>query len=286
MSKKNLLHYYPDGDILIIVEDTMFCLHRNIMALASKFFQDMFTCASASSDDNGSNLTGLTLEGESALTFENVLSHIYPNTYLPIDWKNVTEILRLADKYIMDSVVSAAKTFLEREFRKEPLCALYLADRYLFKDIYKEASKLVLETFPDYKIKSTFRELSIQTRNALTNRYLEYTDALGKLNKVDFTSGYLHCTECLNSINHNREINEKLVNKVRQIQVLPLPLPPISPSTTQKILFQSIGSTTCDNQFMIHQLSRKLQKHFGTFEPLECKKHKKEHKFYLFIELG
>ncbi|CAG8493807.1 12881_t:CDS:2 [Acaulospora colombiana] len=188
------------------------------MALASKVFQDMFTCASSSSDNNDDNMTELTLEGESELTFENVMSYIYPNTYVSINWNNIAEFLRVADKFIMDSLVSAAKTFLEQEFRKEPLEALYLADKYAFKEIYKEASKLVLEKLPDYKTRSSFQELSIQTRAALNERYVRYTNALGKLNKVDFTSGYLHCTECLNSMKHNREIKEKFVNKVRQVQ--------------------------------------------------------------------
>ncbi|CAG8507372.1 4272_t:CDS:2 [Diversispora eburnea] len=194
------------------------------MGLASKVFQDMFDCATPSSQNDYNNNNGiydkipeLTLEGEStALTFEDVLSFIYPNTFIPIGWNNVSEFLRIADKYMMDSVLSASKTFLEREFRKKPLYALYLADIYLFREIYKESTKLVFEKFPDYKRTNLFQELSIITRSKLINQYTKYTNALQKLSKIDFTSGYLHCTECSSSLNHNNEINKKFSERVRQ----------------------------------------------------------------------
>ncbi|RHZ80539.1 hypothetical protein Glove_134g57 [Diversispora epigaea] len=292
MTQNSRIHYYSDGDILIIVNDTRFRLHRNIMGLASKIFQDMFNCATPSPQNDYNNngiydkIPEVTLEGEStALTFEDVISFIYPNTFIPIGWNNVSEFLRIADKYMMDSVLSASKTFLEREFRKKPLYALYLADRYLFREIYKESTKLVFEKFPDYKRLSLFQELSIITRSKLINQYTKYTNALQKLSKIDFTSGYLHCTECSSNLNHNNEINEKFSERVRQVQVLPLPLPLPPPSLTRKIFFQSIGNNICDSQFMVHQLSRKFNKHFGKFEPLECKKYYKDAKFYLFIEL-
>lgn len=285
MTQYSRIHNYPDGDILIIVNGTIFRLHKNIMALASKVFQDMFMCATPSNNDTD-KIPEVILEGETAaLTFEDVLSFIYPNTYMPIGWNNIAEFLQIADKYMMDSVILASKTFLEREFRKKPLHALCLAERYRFREIFKESSKLVFEGFLDYQRSSVFEDLSKNTQSNLINRYMKYANALAKLNKIDFTSGYLHSMECSSNVDHNKEINKKFSERVKQVQVLPLPLPPTSPSNTRKILFQAIGNKICDNQFMVHQLSRKFNNHFGKFEPLECKKYHKDARLYLYIEL-
>ncbi|GBB84853.1 hypothetical protein RclHR1_11430001 [Rhizophagus clarus] len=283
--QNNQIHYYIDGDVLFIVEDTKFRVHKNIIGLASKMFNDMFTCATPTQSDSD-NIPEVELEGESSKTFENLLSHIYPNTFIDINWVNIAEFLRFSEKYIIDSVLLSAMKFLEREFRKNPLYSLFLADRYHFKSIYKESSKLVLDKFPEYKRNEIFSQLSLYTRNCLIKKYTSYTDSLAKLANVDFTSGYLHCDECNKQSEHDLKINQEFIERSKQVQILPLPLPPTPPSGTRKILFNSIGYKTCDNQFMTFQLPRKFKKHFGVFEPLECKKHKKDPKFYLYIELG
>src|SRR6266498_1001778 len=131
-----------------------------------------------------------------------------------------------------------------------------------------------------------FSHLSSYTRDALIKKYNSYTDSLAKLANVEFTSGYRHCDECNKPSDHDAKINQVFIERSRHVQVLPLPLPPSPPSNTRRILFNSIGYRTCDNQFMTFQLPRKFKKHFGTFEPLECKKHKIDPDFYPYIELG
>ncbi|CAG8636880.1 10882_t:CDS:1 [Funneliformis mosseae] len=287
MSQQNSkLHYYSDGDILFIVESTIFRIHKNIIGLASKMFYDMFTCAVPNSPSDEENIPEIVLEGEQSKTFEDLLSYIYPNTYIMIDWNNVGEFLRFSEKYIIDSVLTSAKMFLEREFRRNPLYSLLLADIYNFRSLYKESSKLVLDKFPEYKRKGTFSQLSSYTRDSLTNKYNSYTNSLTKLANIEFTSGYLHCDECNKPTDHDLRINQEFIERSRQVQVLPLPLPPTPPSITRRILFNSLGYRTCDNQFMTFQLPRKFKKHFGVFEPLECKKHKKDPDFYPYIELS
>lgn len=286
--QNNHIHYHIDGDVLFVVEDTKFRVHKNIIGLASNMFYDMFTCATPnySTQNDSDNIPVVVLEGEPKKTFENLLSYIYPNTFILIDWDNIAEFLRFSEKYIIDSVLLSAKTFLEREFRKNPLYSLILADRYHFKSLYKESSKLVLDKFPEYKRKEIFSQLSLYSHSVLTKKYNAYTDSLAKLANVDFTSGYLHCDECNKQSDHDLKINQEFIERSKQVQILPLPLPPTPPSATRKILFNSIGYRTCDNQFMTFQLPRKFKKHFGVFEPLECKKHKKDPNFYLYVELG
>ncbi|CAG8837970.1 24581_t:CDS:1 [Gigaspora margarita] len=283
VTKRSKLHYYSDGDIIIIVGKTTFLLHKTIIGLASKVFQDMFSYASASTNE----IPEIMLDDESPIIFEELMSYIYPNTHISINWNNVSEFLRIADKYIMESILMAAKAFLEREFRKNPLPALRMAEQHGFKELYKETSKLILEKFLEFKRSQTFNQLSVITRMSLTAKYDEYTKALSNLSKIDFTSGYLHCKECKSTSEHDKEISEKFESRVRQVQILPLPLPPTPPSITRKILFEAIGNNLCDKQFMDFQLPRKFKKQFGSFEPLECKKNKKDQdkKYYLFIEL-
>ncbi|CAG8494694.1 2601_t:CDS:1, partial [Scutellospora calospora] len=265
VTKRSKLHYYSDGDIKIIVDKTIFLLHKTIIGLASKVFQDMFSCASPFT----SEIPEIRLEDESPIIFEELMSYIYPDTYITINWNNVSEFLRIADKYIMEPILMAAKAFLEREFRKNPLPVLRMAEQHRFKELYKESSKLVLERFPEVKRTHTFQQLSVATRTALIAKYEEYINALGILCKIDFTSGYLHCKECNSASEHDKEISEKFDSRVRQVQTLPLPLPPSQPSVTRKILFEAIGNNMCDKQFMNFQLPRKFKKHFGSFEPLE-----------------
>ncbi|CAG8570857.1 3336_t:CDS:1 [Dentiscutata erythropus] len=258
VTKLSKLHYYSDGDIIIIVGKTKFLLHKTIIGLASKVFQDMFSCASPFTNE----IPEITLEDESPIIFEELISYIYPDTYVCINWNNVSEFLRIADKYIMESILMASKAFLEREFRKNPLPTLRMAEQHGFKEIYKESSKLILERFPEFKRSQTFNQLSVATRTALTTKYDEYTNALSKLSKIEFTTGYSHCKECKSESDHNKEISEKFESRVRQVQILPLPLPPTQPSITRKILFEAIGNNMCDKRFMDSQLPRKFKKTF------------------------
>src|SRR5688500_14389263 len=115
--QNNQLHYNIDVDVLFVVEETIFRVHKNIIGLSSKMFYVMFICATVRYSKNGDeddNIQEIVLEGELSKTFENILSYIYPNTFIMIDWDNVSEFLRFSEKYIMDSVLLSAKTFLER----------------------------------------------------------------------------------------------------------------------------------------------------------------------------
>ncbi|CAB4403369.1 unnamed protein product [Rhizophagus irregularis] len=71
-----------------------------------------------------------------------------------------------------------------------------------------------LDKFPEYKRKDIFSQLSLYSHTVLTKKYNAYTDSLAKLANVDFTSEF--------------------IERSKQVQILPLPLPPTPPSATRK----------------------------------------------------
>ncbi|CAG8811857.1 24462_t:CDS:2 [Dentiscutata erythropus] len=121
MSTKSTVHYYDDGDILIVVQDTTFRIHRNLIVLASKIHRYQFSKI-----------------------------FLYPHKFIAISWANISNFLQLADKYEINSVIEASKLFLETNFREQPSLAFVLADRFRFPYVYKESSKLVFDILPTF----------------------------------------------------------------------------------------------------------------------------------------
>ncbi|PKK60478.1 hypothetical protein RhiirC2_761763, partial [Rhizophagus irregularis] len=81
----------------------------------------------------------------------------------------------------MDSVMEASKVFLQQYFRENPLLTLVLSEQYEFKDLYKESSKLVLDQLPAYQRLTGFKFLSSDSRAALLEKHMEYTNSLGRI---------------------------------------------------------------------------------------------------------
>ncbi|GBB84854.1 hypothetical protein RclHR1_11430002 [Rhizophagus clarus] len=286
INQKSTLHYYPDGDILITVKGITFCLHKNILSLCSKVFQDMFECAKAitSSKEDCStegDIPEISLDDESPEKFQEVLSYIYPGYYHPITWHNVSEFLKLSDKYMMDSVMEATKVFLQQNFRENPLLTLVLSEQYEFKYLYKESSKLVLDQLPAYQRLLGFRFLSSDSRAALFEKHMEYTNSLGSINVETFVPRFNRIKGPVTR--HLKDFKRRLSQGIRHLQVLPNP----SPSITYKFLSSLIKENNyCYINFHFHLLE-KFEMFFENFEPLDCDKIKGEHDdCYIFIELG
>ncbi|RIA84431.1 BTB/POZ domain-containing protein [Glomus cerebriforme] len=168
-------HYYPDGDIIIIVNSTIFKVHKIILKLTSTVFNDMFTDIKP---DNDQNIPKITLENESDSAFEDLLSFIYPTNYFVIDWTNIIEIFRISDKFMINFCFDAAENFLENNFSKDPVLALYLSEKYELKELFKKASKLVLDNFYIHRESPDFIKLNIKTRLALIEKHHDYLTVL------------------------------------------------------------------------------------------------------------
>ncbi|GBC09298.1 hypothetical protein RclHR1_08750007 [Rhizophagus clarus] len=297
MSQKSSLHYYEDGDIILIVQDTAFCLHQNYLSMASKVFSDMFSCATSYTADELHELPRINITDTSSLAFENFLSFIYPQKYVSITWDNIEEFCRIGDKYEFISVLEAAEKFLEPHFRENPLLSLILSDRYYFNFVYKESSKLILNELQKYRQNSQFLLLSYKTRSALFERYLDFTISITTLHSLKQCKNFKHHSLC-SLVKHEQEINkwydtffekyERLNNNTNNIIML-------SPSKSMSIIIKCLMEfwgdyingtwSECDYRFFNDYLAEQFVNHFGKFEPLKYEKSKKDAEHYMFIEL-
>ncbi|CAI2175048.1 19565_t:CDS:1 [Funneliformis geosporum] len=282
MSKRNTLHYYEDGDILVTVNDTLFRLHRSFLAMASRVFEDMFACSVPSS--NNENISCITLTNISSTVFENLLTFIYPRKYVRISWENIDSLLEIGDKYEITVVIEAAEEFLEIHFAENPLLAFSLADQYGFKYVYKESSKLVLNNLAEFNASQDFQKLSCKAAASLLSKHLDYILAIGNLSGLDVEQDYKH--GCSHSITHGCVIHNNFVDKKRSVQSFPV----IPPSKLYEILFKfdecDRKIEDCQRRFLKSFFPIVFSSHFGVFEPLETEKGKSNVEKYLFLELN
>ncbi|XP_045183943.2 uncharacterized protein LOC123542271 [Mercenaria mercenaria] len=82
------------NDFTLIVEDTRFCVAKNILALASPVFDRMFE-----SDFKERTTDELELPGKKADDVKEFLLAIYPNTAFPMSRENALKVLPLAEEY-------------------------------------------------------------------------------------------------------------------------------------------------------------------------------------------
>ncbi|CAG8470117.1 10672_t:CDS:1 [Diversispora eburnea] len=281
MSQKSAIHYYDDGDIILMVEDMSFCVHKKYLSLASRIFNDM--CATCSQSYE-SQLPIINLSDDSATAFEELLSFLYPSKWVRITWDNVSQFLQFSDKYEIISVLSASEDFLEQHFVEKPLKSLVLADSFRFKNVYKESSKLVINQLPSLKNSEDFKLLSIVTSLALLSRYLDYINGIGILNPSELLEGFTHEFLC-NSTAHESSFIANFTNLVKkEIQVYPV----LSPTRALKFLMTcevTEGTKRCISNFEKTHLPGKLKAHFGEFEPMASEKRKYGIFNFLFIEL-
>ncbi|RIA87566.1 BTB/POZ domain-containing protein [Glomus cerebriforme] len=293
MSQKSSLHYYEDGDIILIVQDTVFCLHRNYLSMASKVFRDMFSCATSYTNELH-ELPRINITDTSSLAFENFLSFIYPQKFVSITWDNIEEFCQIGDKYEFNSVLEAAEKFLNPHFHENPLLSLVLSDRYHFKLIFKESSKLVLNELQEYRQNSRFLLLSYKTRSALFERYLDFTISISTIHSLKCHKNFKHHSSC-HYTKHEQEIDqwyETFFEKYHLFNNNTISLPSKSMDIILKCLLEfwndyinGIWPSECDYRFFNDYLAEQFVGHFGDFEPLNHEKSKKDPDHYMFIEL-
>ncbi|CAB4378345.1 hypothetical protein RhiirA5_396896 [Rhizophagus irregularis] len=187
MAIKSEIHFYGDGDCELVAENLLFRVHKNILVLSSAFFNGMFSAAQPSRDElitisqTGRTVARIELR-DAANDIEKLLSFLYPNTFFEISWEDVENLLRLADKYIVETLTSACVAFLKRSYQDEPLRSLKLAETYSIATVYKESSKLVLDGFEHFFYDSNnLDKLSKQTQKKLKVSRQQYVEGLNKI---------------------------------------------------------------------------------------------------------
>ncbi|KAG9299414.1 hypothetical protein G9A89_009366 [Geosiphon pyriformis] len=288
--KRSSVHFYEDGDCELIAETTVFRIHKNIISLSSIVFKDLFQSARPTSDDltydfqTGRSIPKIPLTDESMINIEMLLSFLYPNTFFEIDWEQVASLLYLADKYMIDTLTSACVSFLKRSFHEQPMNALKLAETYGLAPLYKESSKLVLDSFDHiFYDPRMLNGLSKETVTKLKCSRQEYVEGLNKI----------YCVTVDRQFPGPSLLNEHLRTKfeecVKDICAFPLP----SPSDS----WRKLNQVDCSRHFECREELRRLRPFirekvvmmFGRYEPLQWKNSRNsydEDTCYPFIELA
>ncbi|CAB4396194.1 unnamed protein product [Rhizophagus irregularis] len=282
-TQQSTVHYYEDGDILVTVQHTVFRLHQNFLAMASRVFEDMFAYATKSdiNNDNNNNVSCLTLTDTSAAAFENLLTFLYPRKYIRINWENVASFLEIGDKYEIVVVIGASEEFLQCHYMENPLIAFALADQYDFKFVYKESSKLVLNNLPRFKTSPDFHKLSYRASSSLLSKHLDYILAIGNLSELNIQE-YRH--NCSYSVTHGEYIQRIFAERIKSVQGFPV----VSPTNLYEIFFKFEEDDdrfdNCQKRFLKTYLPGIFSSHFGNFEPLNNDKNKHNVEHYPYLE--
>src|SRR4051794_36710026 len=118
-----------NGDILLVSEDKTFLVHKLILSLSSKVFKDLietFERTKPSTNENmriikNYSLLEIQVDGETPELIEGMLSFIYPDKSFTITWKNISEFLRISDKFAIKKLKQSCKDMLSKEFHSNIL---------------------------------------------------------------------------------------------------------------------------------------------------------------------
>lgn len=131
--------WFCDGSIVLRAEDTLFRVHKSQLARHSAFFRDLFSLPQPSADNAASSSSAVVANRNPALQIdttneiegcpvlrlydpaedvENLLTALYDGPNFgkndPVDFRMVSGILRLATKYLVDSLRTKALVHLNR----------------------------------------------------------------------------------------------------------------------------------------------------------------------------
>ncbi|CAB4443250.1 unnamed protein product [Rhizophagus irregularis] len=262
---KHTFHYYTDGDIILQVKVTNFLVHKTILSLASEFFKDLFAYATPSSDkiikviedsSKESSIPILEIIDEEPDSIENILSFIYPNTILYVDWNNVDNLLRLSDKFIIRKLLNSCEVFLQEHFTEKVLGSFILAEKYLLPTIFKESSKLIIDDIIEYECDEDFKLILKRTQERLVHSHHIYYLELVKFNK------HARCDW--------NDLHADFANKIR---TFPIP----KPSFTRKKAFELYKLPN-------REYIKNFKQYLGSFEKLINAPANTDY-YYPFIEL-
>jgi hypothetical protein len=177
--------YVEGGDILLRSKDKTFLVHKLILSLSSEFFKNLIESFETSKPSTNENVKIIKLNtiipsheiyvnGETPELIEGMLSFIYPNKCFTITWDNISDFLRISDKFAIKKLKQNCKDMLLKDFQYNTLLTIKLAEEYSFQDVYKESSKLILDDFQKYSSHPQFKLLSKETRLKLHECWLDY----------------------------------------------------------------------------------------------------------------
>lgn len=145
-----------NSDVTIHVEQKTFHVNKTILELWSKVFKQMFESGMKESQSSE-----VTLHGESATEFDQVLKKLYPPCTFPITLENVDIFLKYADKYQMDELKEQCENFLMTQNPR--IESAVLADVYLLPKLQERCLPWLSENLSDVIESKDFEILKKKT---------------------------------------------------------------------------------------------------------------------------
>ncbi|KAG9306026.1 hypothetical protein G9A89_002023 [Geosiphon pyriformis] len=280
-------HFYEDGDLLININESLavFKVHKKIMELASPVFKAMFQSCN-SIENHERSLEAVTLY-EAPNYIEDLLTFIYPASFLRIQWENVLYLLPLSDKYELNSLTKICCEFLESSVYENPLETLFLAEKYQFPKAYKDSSKIIIDDFFEYRTRHLFYQISLKTKDKLQNYYLDFIEAIRNVTKSSLCHipRSCHATCWHGDIHqHGKASKRRVMELIEKIQKNV----DIRPSQLWKTFseFAAEGKGNCENYIYERHIKKELLEHLGDFEKLEAYPDRLSNfNHYIYIEL-
>ncbi|RUS15335.1 hypothetical protein BC938DRAFT_476988 [Jimgerdemannia flammicorona] len=198
--RKNPIHHYPDGNVVLCVGHEHFRVHASIFRASSSFFDGFFsgngkeTVSHSVRCEHGDPKTDtgetdrkviatVQLPGKNSKEVEMLLSTLYLHTEMEITWENVEPILKLADEYGFPRILAKCDQLLRRDIGNKPLEVLILADRYRLPKAFNASSALVLHDYAKISRRPEYKQLSLETRVELQAVRLRYLDGIEELSQ-------------------------------------------------------------------------------------------------------
>ena len=111
----------------------------------------------------------LELHEETASTFQDFLFYIYPHLDVQITWLSCGSLLAFSDKIGAPFLHKACLDFLRASLAGKPIEAMRLAEYHHLPDVYKEASRHVLDNWTVWQ-RSDLEVLSAETLLKVSQR--------------------------------------------------------------------------------------------------------------------
>ncbi|RXK40539.1 hypothetical protein M231_02191 [Tremella mesenterica] len=147
------------------------------------------------------------LHETSPSAFQDFLMWAYPHMECKVSWTNVEDLLALASKLLVPSLQKMCENFLVSHASGKPIVALSLAETYEHADLYREASRFVLDQSTwDHEEMS---QLTETTRLKLSHRRTWFLERLLKLGSIDVRKEYSCRVDCPDPAKCQTQLDEK-----------------------------------------------------------------------------
>ncbi|WWC91705.1 uncharacterized protein L201_006651 [Kwoniella dendrophila CBS 6074] len=147
------------------------------------------------------------LHEESPAAFHDFLFWAYPHLECKVTWTNVENLLALSLKLIVPPLQKSCEHFLMTHASGRPVMALSLAEEHCNAELYREASRFVLDQ-PTWE-HNEMQCISAQTQLKLSNRRNWFLERLLKLGSIDVKKEYICRADCPDPIRCQTQLDEK-----------------------------------------------------------------------------